>query len=109
MPIERGVHGRALHPDPPPVHQADLPESGLGRGPDVLRDDGTDVARGERVEVELRLDRHRVRRVMVHGRSCVAVTRVVMPPRTEKSPTTVIRRGAHAATRSSRMRLVTFS
>ena len=65
MPLERRVHGGALHPDSPPVHQADLPQSGLGRGPDVLRDDGADVARRERVEVELRLDRHRVRRVMV--------------------------------------------
>ena len=39
----------------------------------------------------------------------VAVTVVLMPPRTEKSPTTVMRRGAHAATRSSRIWLVTAS
>ncbi len=32
-----------------------------------------------------------------------AVTTVEMPPRTEKSPTTVILRGRHAATRSSRI------
>ena len=65
MPVERRVHDGALYPDPPPVDQADLAQAGLGRGPDVLRDDGTDVARREGVEVELRLDRYRVRRVMI--------------------------------------------
>ena len=39
----------------------------------------------------------------------VAVTTVLMPPRTVKSPTTVIRRGLHAATRSSRIWLVAAS
>ena len=38
-----------------------------------------------------------------------AVTTVLMPPRTEKSPTTVMRRGCSAATRSSRIWLVTCS
>ena len=41
--------------------------------------------------------------------SYVAVTVVLIPPRTEKSPTTVMRRGAQAATRSSRIWLVTAS
>jgi len=44
-----------------------------------------------------------------HFFSYVAVTTVLMPPRGVKSPTTVMRVGAHAATRSSRMRLVTLS
>ena len=35
--------------------------------------------------------------------SYVAVTVVVIPPRAEKSPTTVMRRGRQAATRSSRI------
>jgi hypothetical protein len=43
------------------------------------------------------------------GLTKVAVTTVEMPPRTEKSPTTVMRRGAQAATRSSRIWLVTAS
>src|SRR4051794_25602187 len=38
-----------------------------------------------------------------------AVTTVLIPPRTEKSPTTVMRRGRMAATRSSRIWLVTDS
>ena len=38
-----------------------------------------------------------------------AVTTVLMPPRAEKSPTTVMRLGAHAATRSSRIWFVTAS
>ena len=37
------------------------------------------------------------------GCSYRAVTVVVMPPRTEKSPTTTMRRGEQAATRSSRI------
>lgn len=41
--------------------------------------------------------------------SWVAVTMVWIPPRTLKSPTTVMRRGLVAFTRSSRMRLVTAS
>ena len=65
MPVERRVHGGALHPDSPSVHQAHLAQSGLGRGADVLLDDGADVARREGMEVELRLDRYGVRWVMV--------------------------------------------
>ena len=44
-----------------------------------------------------------------HRAANSAVTEVVMPPRAVKSPTTVIRRGRQAATRSSRMRLVAAS
>ncbi len=40
---------------------------------------------------------------------CRAVITLLIPPRTLKSPTTVIRRGAHAATRSSRIRFTTRS
>ena len=43
------------------------------------------------------------------GFSWLATTRVVMPPRTPKLASTVIERGANAATRSSKMRLVTAS
>ena len=65
MPLESRVHGGPLHPDSPSVHQAYLAQSGFGRGADVLRDHGADVARREGVEVELRLDRDGVRPVMV--------------------------------------------
>ena len=49
------------------------------------------------------------RYILYSARANSAVTTVVMPPRTLKSPTTVICRGAQAATRSSRILLVTAS
>src|SRR5262245_18255591 len=41
--------------------------------------------------------------------SCTTVTLVVIPPRGVKAATSFMRRGCNTATRSSRMRLVTFS
>ena len=59
----------------------------------VLLDDRLDVARREGVEIERAFDRDPVGHVTRPYR--LAVTTVLMPPRTEKSPTTVIRRGRH--------------
>ena len=79
------------------------------------------VARREGVQIELTLDRHLVDRVVVcvagHGRSggayvvatCSAVMVERMPPRGVKAPVTVMRRGWHERTRSSRISLVTAS
>ena len=89
------------------------------RGSDVLVDDGRDVARGEGVEIEDIFDWDFVRIHTLTVSGChfrfyspftyPAVTVVVIPPRAEKSPTTVMRRGAQTATRSSRIWLVTAS
>ncbi len=93
------------------VDQAHFRQAGSScRGHEFIND-GYDVARGERVEIELAFDgdsqrfvRHAqetrpgyARRPGSSTRCGLAVysalTVVLMPPRTEKSPTTVIRRG----------------
>ena len=54
---EQRLHDRALHTNPPSVDQADLdkaPRVGLG---EIFLDDGGDVRRAERVEIECVLDR----------------------------------------------------
>ena len=63
------------------------------------------------MEVEFRLDgdSEGSRSIRGSGFVYVEVTTVLMPPRTEKSPTTVMRRGWRAATRSSRIWFVTCS
>jgi hypothetical protein len=124
MSIESRLHPAALDSRPAAVNQPHFPQTGCVGRLDVLLDDGGDVARVERVQVERVLDRHtnrrlvrhrvtplsiRCRAVCVEGFSYEAVTRVVMPPRTEKSPTTVMRRGRQASASSSRMRFVTAS
>src|SRR5439155_24829607 len=107
MTIERGLHDPAPHAAAASVDDAHLVESGSRSGLDVLGDDRGDVARRERVQIDLALDRQ-VDGIGVHaGDHSVfaysAVTTVWIPPRTEKSPTTVMRRGRIAATRSSRI------
>jgi hypothetical protein len=122
MLVERALHESALHALAAPVNQPDLPKPRCVSRPDVLFHHVDDVARRERVEIQRILDRH-----FVHvskppapqreaspappgeASSYSAITDVVIPPRAEKSPVTVIRFGLHAATRSSRIWLVTAS
>ena len=111
MLLEHGLHDRALRAAAASVNQAKLPQAGLVRGAHVLVDHGRDVAWGESVEIELRFygDSVRIPRLGHAGFTYSATTDVVMPPRAVKAPVTVMRRGWHTATRSSRMRLVTAS
>jgi hypothetical protein len=101
----------ALNAFSPSMNEPYLSEPGLVGGSDVLFDHRSDVTRSKGVQVERILDRDPVGHwwVIAHGVGCVAVTTVLMPPRTEKSPTTVMRRGWQAATRSSRIWFVTAS
>ena len=97
----------ALHTLAAAVNQSHFPKAGVMRG-GVFIDHRRDVSRGEHMEISA---------CPRSGHACaprypaayVAVTTVLMPPRTEKSPTTVMRRGWQAATRSSRIWLVTAS
>jgi len=102
MPIERGLDDAALHAAPAAVNQTNLGQPRAGGGADVFVDHRRDVAWIEGVQIQLAFDGD------LHARYS-AVTTVLMPPRTEKSPTTVIRRGRMAATRSSRIWFVTCS
>jgi hypothetical protein len=123
---EHLLHPRALDADAAPVYQPDLVEAGLVRGPQVLIHNRRDIARREGMQVERPFDGDWVG---VHATcylaelkfgpttgaarylpfSYTAVTVVRMPPRGVKAPTTFIRRGLQAATRSSRIWLVAFS
>jgi len=95
------------------VDETHLREPLLGRRPDVLLNDRHHVSRRERMQIQFALDRHRVGIVghcsILQSSTthwpflCVAVTEVVMPPRAEKSPTTVISCGSSSETRSSRI------
>ena len=69
------------------VNQPHLAQTCFVRGGDVLGDDRRDVARREGVEVERGFDWD----FFQDGYD--AVTTVFMPPRTAKSPTTVMRFG----------------
>ena len=113
VPFERRLHGGALDPPPAAVDEPHLVQPQGCRGLDVLPDDGDDVGRGEGMEIELGFDGD-ADGAIIHlcedyAATYVTVTTVFMPPRTEKSPTTVIRRGRSASTRSSRIWLVAFS
>lgn len=68
MSIERRLDQAALDARSSSVHDANLLEARVGRRPHVLGDDGPDVAWREGMEIELRVDRHRVWRVMVAHR-----------------------------------------
>jgi hypothetical protein len=68
------------------VNQPHLAKAGFVRGGDVLGDDGCDIARRKGMEVERGFYRN-----LQDG--YLAVTIVFMPPRTAKSPTTVMRLG----------------
>ena len=56
MPFERLLHDPALNPLAAAVYQANFAESGSMRRVDVFLDDGRDVTRRERMEVEMLLD-----------------------------------------------------
>lgn len=115
MPLEGVLNDAALDAPAATVDHTDFAKAGGVRGADVFLDDGLDVARRKRMEVDDGVDRYprcapvSPRRRVRHAAGCVAVTIVLIPPRTVKSPTTFIRRGWHAATRSSRISLVTAS
>ena len=86
-------------PGPPPhrrSRQTETISAGARRG-DRAQPDGNRNGSGSPIR------HHR------QGATNVAVTTVLIPPRTEKSPTTVMRRGCSAAIRSSRIWFVTFS
>ena len=57
MPLERLLHDAALNALAAAVNQPDLAQAGLVRGVDVFLDHRRDVARRERVEVEMIFDR----------------------------------------------------
>ena len=126
VPVEHRLNDATLNASPATVNQPHLVQTGRSRGLDVIGDDAGDIARRERVQVELGFDWDMNR---IHespwlppaspNRACPsaagygfeysAVTTVLIPPRTEKSPTTVIRLGRSASTRTSRISLVTCS
>lgn len=105
MVLERVLHDAALYPFAATVDQAHFAQAGIVRGANVLGHDRRNVSRREGVKIE----RIRDRNAMTQSAWNVDVTTVLMPPRTLKSPTTVMRRGEQAATRSSRIWLVTAS
>ena len=105
MPVERLLHDAPLDSTAAAMNEAYLPEPALPRSLDVFVDQRRHIPREKSVEIERSLDWD----LVIHAAAYVAVTTVLIPPRTEKSPTTVMRRGAQAATRSSRIWLVTAS
>ena len=135
--FERLLHDAPLNPFAPSVNEPYLTETGVVGGVHVFFDNGLDLAGRKRMKVERVFYRDAM--VLVNSQlptsqlpsvqpvsrqpaadawelgvgrwefSYDAVTTVLIPPRTEKSPTTVIRRGWQAATRSSRMAFVTAS
>ena len=122
MPSHRAMCSRLSRSTSTAAHEAGLREVRLihGRGKGVQRGlvrqalerhplvVETSMSRGAKAwRFERAFDRDLA--AVTLGRRNVAVTIVLMPPRTEKSPTTVMRRGWHAATRSSRIWLVTAS
>ena len=107
MLLERGLDDSALHPPASAVDEPNLAKARRVRCAHVLLDHRRHVPRMKGVEIDLRLDGDSMRHVrgfeLVSGHYSSAVTEVVIPPRAEKRPQTVMRRGAHAATRSSRI------
>src|SRR5262245_5140058 len=106
MPLECRLDVAPLHAAPAAVNQPHFGQTGFHRGIDVFLDDPRDVLRRESLQVDLAFDRNPIGHQLttrVYGFLYSAVTTVLIPPRTEKSPTTVMRRGARAATRSSRI------
>ena len=102
MALERLLNGGALNALAASMNQADFAQAALMRGPDVLLDDRYHVARVEGVQVDRRFNGKAMR--LIHDGGCLgqagwddssneAVTMVLMPPRTVKSPVTVMRRG----------------
>ena len=89
MVLERLLDDPALNTFAASVNQPHLAKAGFMRGADVLDDDRRNIARRERVKIDPVFDGdlHEV------TASYDAVTIVFIPPRTAKSPTTVMRRG----------------
>ena len=121
--FERRLNDSTLDARAAAVDETDFPNARRVCRPDILLHYRADVTGAERVQIERILDRYVVEFVEIRhsaylaggvafygaGFSYEAVTTVPIPPRTEKSPTIVIRLGRQASTRSSRMRLVTAS
>ena len=108
--LQRTLHSRPLNADATPVHESDLVQPGRMSFIDVLFHHRRDILGLKGMEVEFRFNRDADR--LVQGQapdSKMALTEVDSPPRTEKSPTIVMRFGLHAATRSSRIWFVTAS
>jgi len=63
--FERGLHDPALDPFAAAVNEPDLPQACVVRSRHVLLDNRADIARVERVKVQLRLNRDVV---WLHGR-----------------------------------------
>ena len=97
-------HARAT-----PMDDPDVAQSGGVRLLHVLVDDRSRVSRLERMQVQRAVYRQSERLLLAHGFVNAAVTAVRMPPRAVKSPTTLIRLGWHAVTRSSRIWFVAAS
>ena len=57
MPRDHGLDDLPLHSDAPTVDQSDFVEPSRERRFEVLVDDGGNVARGERVEIQRIVDR----------------------------------------------------
>ncbi len=99
MPLEHSLDDSPLHAHAASVNESDFDQSGCVRFVEVLFDHRGDVSRCEGMEVEGPVDGERERVLILHGYgvgedlSYRTVTSVLMPPRTEKSPITVIRRG----------------
>lgn len=87
MVLECPLDDASLNALPASVNQPYFAQSGFVRGTDVLLDDRRHIPRRERVEVERVFDWD----LLQDGYD--AVTIVFMPPRTAKSPMTVMRRG----------------
>jgi hypothetical protein len=100
------VDPRPLHPDPAPVNQPDFAEARLVCRADVFVHDQRNIAGRERVQVDRLFDWNAMH---VYWCGYLTTTVVLMPPRGVNSPSTVIRFGAQAATRSSRIWLVALS
>jgi len=87
MVLERVLNDAALDACAASMNQSHFAQARFVRRGDVLLDDRRDVARRERVEIDRVFDGY----FLQDG--YVAVTIVFIPPRTAKSPTTVMRRG----------------
>ena len=97
MALQRRLDDAPLHAAAAAMNQSYFAQSCLMRRAHVLLDHRGDVARLKGVEIERGLDRDaHAQAAGACGCSYVAVTVVPIPPRTEKSPTTVMRRGWHA-------------
>ncbi len=108
MTFQGLLNDAALHPFPTAVDEPHLMDAGGMGLVQILFDDRWDVARREGVKIEVFFNRNPKRVLILHAQGVVGfsyrtVTSVLIPPRTEKSPTTAIRRGRQAATRSSRI------